>query len=132
MNIADVPAALLAGGLATRRQQSTATVLKALVAVAGRPFIDHELVLLHRNGIRKVAFRLGYLGEMVEHHLGDGSAFRLEVHYSHDGPRLLGVGAREGLAPRTPRHLQSTRAPGRGPASSCRPRSFRLRGSRPA
>ncbi len=90
--IAEVPAAILAGGLATRLRPITTTVPKALVEVAGRPFIDHQLALLRRNGIRRVVLCLGYLGEQVEAHVGDGSAFGLQVSYSHDGDRLLGTG----------------------------------------
>jgi NDP-sugar pyrophosphorylase family protein len=92
VNIADVPAAVLAGGLATRLRPITTTIPKALVEVAGRPFIDHQLALLHQNGIRKVVLCLGYLGEQVEQHVGTGTAHGLEVRYSHDGPRLLGTG----------------------------------------
>jgi len=91
-DIADVPAALLAGGLATRLRPLTETVPKAMVPVAGRPFIDHQLALLRRNGIRRVVLCLGYLGEQVEAHLGDGRGLGLDVRYSHDGDRLLGTG----------------------------------------
>jgi len=90
--IADVPVALLAGGLATRLRPITATLPKALVDVAGRPFIDHQLALLRKNGVRRVVLCLGHLGEQVEHHLGDGAAHGLQLSYSHDGPRLLGTG----------------------------------------
>jgi dTDP-glucose pyrophosphorylase/uncharacterized membrane protein YbhN (UPF0104 family) len=92
LDIAEVPVALLAGGLATRLRPITTTIPKALVEVAGRPFIDHQLELLKRNGIRRVVLCLGYLGEQVEEHLGDGSAFGMELSYSHDGSRLLGTG----------------------------------------
>lgn len=92
MNLADVPAAILAGGLATRLRPITQTVPKALVEVAGRPFLDHQLALLARHGVRRVVLCLGYLGEQVEAHVGDGDRFGLEVHYSHDGDRLLGTG----------------------------------------
>lgn len=92
MTITEVPAALLAGGLATRLRPITATIPKALVEVADRPFIDHQLILLQRHGVRQLVLCLGYLGEQVEAHLGDGSAFGLEVRYSHDGERLLGTG----------------------------------------
>ncbi|HZY86184.1 MAG TPA: sugar phosphate nucleotidyltransferase, partial [Gemmataceae bacterium] len=57
-----------------------------------RPFIDHQLALLRRNGVRRVVLCLGHLGEQVERHLGDGAALGLEVRYSHDGERLLGTG----------------------------------------
>lgn len=92
MTIADVPAAVLAGGLATRLRPITHTVPKALVEVAGRPFIDHQLSLLARHGVRRVVLCLGYLGEQVVGHVGDGSRFGLQVCYSHDGDRLLGTG----------------------------------------
>src|SRR5579871_1802682 len=87
-----VPAALLAGGLATRLRPITETIPKAMVEVAGRPFIDHQLALLRGNGIRRVVLCLGYLGEQIERHLGDGAAHGLELQYSHDGDRLLGTG----------------------------------------
>jgi NDP-sugar pyrophosphorylase family protein len=92
MNLADVPVALLAGGLATRLRPLTEKIPKALVEVAGRPFIDHQLALLRRNGVSRVVLCLGHLGERVEAHLGDGSAHGIQVRYSFDGPRLLGTG----------------------------------------
>src|SRR5215213_1714635 len=91
-NIADVPVALLAGGLATRLRPITETIPKALVELAGKPFIDHQLALLHRNGIRRVVMCLGYLGERVRAHLGDGSAIGMELRYAFDGERLMGTG----------------------------------------
>src|SRR5262249_7557493 len=66
--------------------------------VAGRPFIDHQLALLRRHGTRRVVLCLGHLGEQVERHVGDGSAFGLEVRCSHDGERLLGTGGGVGPA----------------------------------
>ncbi|KPV54323.1 nucleotidyl transferase [Kouleothrix aurantiaca] len=92
MNIADIPVALLAGGLATRLRPITETIPKAMVEICGRPFIDHQLRLLHRNGVRRVVLCLGYLGEQVQAHLGDGAALGMELRYSFDGPQLLGTG----------------------------------------
>ena len=90
--LADVPVALLAGGLATRLRAVTQTVPKALVEIAGRPFIDHQLLLLHRNGIRRVVLCLGHLGQQIETHLGDGARLGMELRYSYDGPTLMGTG----------------------------------------
>jgi NDP-sugar pyrophosphorylase family protein len=92
LDIASVPVALLAGGLATRLRPITAKIPKSLVEVAGRPFIDHQLELLRANGVRRVVLCLGHLGEMVRDHVGGGSAFGVEVAYSFDGERLLGTG----------------------------------------
>ncbi len=90
--IEDIPVAILAGGLATRLRPITLQVPKVLVSVAGRPFVDHLLSLLARNGIRRVVLCLGHLGEQIEEHVGDGSRFGVRVQYSHDGTRLLGTG----------------------------------------
>jgi NDP-sugar pyrophosphorylase family protein len=91
-DISTVPAALLAGGLATRLRPITEKIPKAMVELAGKPFIDHQLDLLHRNGIRRVVMCLGYLGERVEQHVGDGAARGMHVAYSYDGEKLVGTG----------------------------------------
>jgi len=91
-DIASVPVALLAGGLATRLQPMTQTLPKALVEVAGRPFIDHQLDLLHRHGIRKVVLCVGHLGQMLAEHLGNGADLGMDLQYAYDGGKLLGTG----------------------------------------
>jgi NDP-sugar pyrophosphorylase family protein len=83
---------VLAGGLATRLRPITHHVPKCLIEVAGRPFIDHQLFLLKNNGLRRVVLCLGYLGEQVAAHVGDGNSFDMEVRYSFDGDKLLGTG----------------------------------------
>jgi len=60
--------------------------------VAGRPFIDHQLALLRRGGIRRVVLCLGHFGSQVEEHLARYPGHGLDIHFSHDGPRLLGTG----------------------------------------
>lgn len=84
--------AILAGGLATRLKPITETIPKALVEVAGRPFIDHQIQLLVSQGIRDIILCVGHLGGMIERHLGDGSRFGARITYSSDGDRLLGTG----------------------------------------
>jgi len=83
--------ALLAGGLGTRLRPITASIPKALVEVAGRPFIAHQLRLLRARGVTRVVVCAGHLGEMIMEFVGDGSRFGLHVEYSFDGPRLLGT-----------------------------------------
>ncbi len=87
-----LPVAILAGGLATRLRPITTTIPKALVEVAGKPFIRHQLAYLKAQGISEVVMCIGYLGEMIEADVGDGSAFGLKVSYSPDGDKLLGTG----------------------------------------
>lgn len=90
--ISEWPVAILAGGLATRLRPVTEKIPKALVSVAGQPFLAHQLRLLSDAGIRRVVLCVGYRGEMIEEQFGDGSGFGVEVSYSFDGPELLGTG----------------------------------------
>jgi NDP-sugar pyrophosphorylase family protein len=92
MDIAEVPVTILAGGLATRLGSAASRIPKALVDVAGRPFIDHQLSLLRRNGFCDVVLCVGHLGDQVEAYVGSGTSHGLAVRYSYDGPRLLGTG----------------------------------------
>jgi NDP-sugar pyrophosphorylase family protein len=88
----DIPVAILAGGLATRLRPVTEKIPKSLVPVAGRPFLAHQLELLHAHGIRRAVLCIGYLGEMIQRDFGDGRAFGIRLDYSFDGPKLLGTG----------------------------------------
>lgn len=87
-----LPVAILAGGLSTRLRPITETIPKALVDVAGKPFVMRQLEYLQQQGIARVVLCLGHMGEQVEALVGDGSALGLDVRYSWDGPRLLGTG----------------------------------------
>lgn len=86
-----LPCAILCGGLATRLRPITETIPKSLITIKGEPFIAHQLRLLHSRGVRDVVLCVGYLGEMIERVVGDGSAFGMRVSYSHDGETLLGT-----------------------------------------
>ena len=87
-----LPVAILAGGLATRLRPITEKIPKALVEVAGEPFIRRQLVYLRDQGIGEVVVCTGYRGEMIEAVVGDGAGLGLRVLYSPDGPVLLGTG----------------------------------------
>ncbi|MFI5266649.1 MAG: sugar phosphate nucleotidyltransferase [Chloroflexota bacterium] len=86
-----LPVAILAGGLAARLRPLTEDRPKALVEVAGEPFIAHQLRLLRSQGIRHVVICAGYLGEMIEGFVEDGRTYGLDVRYSYDWPELLGT-----------------------------------------
>lgn len=86
-----LPVAILAGGLATRLRPVTETIPKALIEIAGEPFLAHQLRLLKRNGIDRVVLCVGYRSSQIEDYAGDGSRFGLSISYSSDGPELLGT-----------------------------------------
>jgi NDP-sugar pyrophosphorylase family protein len=88
-----LPAAVLAGGLGSRvRHRTGATVPKALLPIAGVPFIDRKLTELRDCGVRRVVLLVGHGGDAIEQHVGDGSELDISVVHVHDPPGLLGTG----------------------------------------
>ena len=93
-------AIILAGGLGTRLGARTRDLPKALLPIAGRPFLAWLLEALVRCGFAEVVLCIGHHGEQIIEFLGTGEAFGVNVAYSKDGERLLGTGGalRQALA----------------------------------
>lgn len=87
-----LPVAVLAGGLATRMQPLTSTIPKALIDIAGEPFLIHQLRALRANGVERVVVCVGHLGTMIEDAITERRAqLGLDVTLSFDGPQLRGT-----------------------------------------
>jgi NDP-sugar pyrophosphorylase family protein len=84
-------AAVLAGGLATRMRPRTLKVPKAMLEVAGRPFVDWQLEKLKACGFDDVVLCVAFLAEQIKEHVGDGARFGVRVRYADEGPTLLGT-----------------------------------------
>jgi N-acetyl-alpha-D-muramate 1-phosphate uridylyltransferase len=99
--------AILAGGLATRLGARTRDIPKALLPIAGRPFLAWQLEALRRSGFSEVVLCISHLGGQIRDFLGAGAAFGVTVAYSEDGPKLLGTGGalRRALPVLAPRFL---------------------------
>jgi NDP-sugar pyrophosphorylase family protein len=82
---------ILAGGRGTRLGALTEDRPKALVDVAGRPFIAYQLELLRAAGVDEIVLCVGYLGSLVERAIGDGSRLGLSIRYAYDGEVPLGT-----------------------------------------
>jgi NDP-sugar pyrophosphorylase family protein len=82
---------ILAGGLGTRMRPLTESIPKALVPVLGRPFVDWQLELLAGQGVERAVMCVGYRGDMLRDHIGDGSRFGIAVTWSDERASLLGT-----------------------------------------
>jgi N-acetyl-alpha-D-muramate 1-phosphate uridylyltransferase len=87
-----LPVAILVGGLATRLRPITESIPKAIVDVAGKPFIIRQLEYLRRQGVKRAVLCTGYLGEQIQSVVGDGAEIGIKVQYSQDWPTLMGTG----------------------------------------
>ena len=79
-----------AGGLGTRLSPLTKHVPKSLAPVNGKPFLQHQLELFKRNGIRDIVLCVGHLGDQIKSFFGDGSQFGVDIRYSEEREQLLG------------------------------------------
>lgn len=85
------PVVMLAGGLGTRVSSIAGGRPKALLPLAGRPFIHWKLNELISQGITKVYLLLGYGATQIEHYLSD-QVFPLEIVIILDEPNCTGTG----------------------------------------
>jgi mannose-1-phosphate guanylyltransferase/mannose-1-phosphate guanylyltransferase/phosphomannomutase len=81
---------VLAAGLGTRLRPITFAMPKPMVPVLNRPVMEHIVRLLSGHGFGEAIANLHWFPETIEGHFGDGSAFGVELTYSHE-EALLGT-----------------------------------------
>ena len=92
-------AVILAGGRGERLKPLTDAVPKPLVPVAGRPFLDFLVLYLKKRGIADIILLTGYLADMIERHVGDGSRFGMMIRCSREETPLGTGGALKNALP---------------------------------
>ncbi|MFI9276207.1 sugar phosphate nucleotidyltransferase [Kitasatospora sp. NPDC052896] len=75
-------AVVMAGGEGTRLRPMTSGLPKPLLPVAGRPIMEHILLLLRRHQLTSVVATVQYLAPLVEERFGDGGALGVELRYA--------------------------------------------------
>jgi MurNAc alpha-1-phosphate uridylyltransferase len=83
---------VLAAGRGERMRPLTDKEPKPLLRVGGKRLIEYHLERLVAGGFRQVVINTGWLGDMLEPVLGDGSRWGLSITYSHERPEPLETG----------------------------------------
>ena len=83
-------AMVLAAGLGTRMHPLTDRMPKPLVAVAGKPLIDHVLDRLAEAGVERAVINVHHFAEQIEKHLA--SRTKPKIVISDERGSLLGTG----------------------------------------
>ncbi len=78
-------AMILAAGRGERMRPLTDEMPKPLLAVRGRPLIEHHFAALGRAGITEFVINLGWRGPEIRDHVGNGHSFGVHVTYSDEG-----------------------------------------------
>lgn len=69
----------------------TVATAKAMLPVAGRPFVDWQLRWLAAEGARSVVLSVGHGGEQIQGYVADGGRWNLDVRYAWERQVLLGT-----------------------------------------
>lgn len=83
---------VLAAGRGTRMGALTRDIPKAMIAVAGRPVLEHIITRLARVGLSDFILVTRYLAEKIERHFGGGERFGVSIRYASQGD-YYGTGA---------------------------------------
>ena len=91
-------AIILAGGLGTRLRDVIKDVPKPMASIAGKPFLEYLVLQLARWKIKEIIFSIGYKGDVIKAHFGNGKYFGVNIRYSEEKEPLGTGGAiRESL-----------------------------------
>ncbi len=85
-------AMILAAGRGERLRPLTDHTPKPLLDVHGRSLIEHHLVNLAQSGFREIVINIAHCPTMIKEALGDGSSWRLNIHYSEEPVGALDTG----------------------------------------
>jgi NDP-sugar pyrophosphorylase family protein len=86
-------ALVIAGGEGQRLRPLTDDRPKGMVAVAGKPILQHQLEWLRANGVTHAVVACGYRHEAIQDYFADGSHFGLSIDYSIEATPLGRGGA---------------------------------------
>jgi NDP-sugar pyrophosphorylase family protein len=93
LQLRELQAVILCGGLGTRLSRSLPSLPKSLAPIAGRPFLDYLLNHLATAGIREIVLCTGHLGKRVEAEYAMGARWGLSIAYSAESSPLGTAGA---------------------------------------
>jgi dTDP-glucose pyrophosphorylase len=74
-------AVLLAAGKGTRMRELTADLPKPMIAVRGKPILQHIIEGLAAAGVDRVLIVVGYRADVVQDYFGKGEKFGVAIEY---------------------------------------------------
>lgn len=72
-------AVILAGGKGTRLYPFTQSIPKCLMEIGKRPLIEHQILLLKKNGISEIFVLAGFLGDRIKDYLENGERWGVKI-----------------------------------------------------
>lgn len=92
-------AIIMAGGEGTRLKSVTGNTPKPMALLAGKPVLEHILLLLKKQGIRRVCISLRYRPEAITSYFGSGEKWGLDIKYCVESTPLGTAGGVKACMP---------------------------------
>lgn len=86
-------ALILAGGKGTRLRPLTIHTPKPVVPIVNRPFLNYQIDLLKRAGVKDITLSLSYQPGKIEELFADGQDYGVRIHYAVEATPLGTGGA---------------------------------------
>ena len=74
-------AVILAAGEGKRMRPLTRTRPKVMLPIADKPIVEHLLIEMRKAGIKDFIFIVGYRGETIREHFGNGDKWDVNIQY---------------------------------------------------
>ena len=84
---------IMAGGMGTRLRPHTENCPKPLLAVAGKPMLEHIIDRAKLEGFSHFVIAVHYLGHMIEEYFGNGERVGVQINYLREQSPLGTAGA---------------------------------------
>jgi len=79
---------ILAGGKGTRMRPLTYEIPKSMIPLKGKPLVQHIMELCRKYDVRDIILSVGYLGDKIKQHFGDGSNLGIKISYVEEREEL--------------------------------------------
>ncbi len=88
---------IMAGGKGIRMRPLTENTPKPMLLVAGKPILEHIIERFIQQGFSVFTICIGYLGESIREHFGDGSKWDVKIEYLNEESPLGTAGSLRNL-----------------------------------
>ena len=83
-------AVILAAGKGERLGAITQVIPKPMIKIAGKPILEHNILMCKKNGVEEILINLHHLPHVIKNYFGNGEKWGVSISYKYE-PKLLGT-----------------------------------------
>ena len=83
-------AVILAAGKGERLGAITQMIPKPMIKIAGKPILEHNILMCKKNGVEEILINLHHLPHVIKNYFDNGEKWGVRITYKYE-PKLLGT-----------------------------------------